>query len=65
MTVTVDINEFNQKKSPDIKTCETCKCLTCQSGKMFNKTPCIKGKNCSMCNGKSPVNDCASYKSGF
>jgi hypothetical protein len=63
--MTVDINEYEQKKSSDIKPCETCKCLTCKSGKMFNGTNCDKGKNCSVCNGEAPVTECDKFVSGF
>ena len=63
--MTVDINEYAQKKSPDIKTCEACKCLTCESGKMFNTKSCPKAKNCDVCSAKDPVTDCQQYKSGF
>lgn len=61
--MTKDLEDLN--KISQIKKCETCMCLTCQSGKMFNKAPCPKGKNCSICKEKDPVNTCEHYKSGF
>ena len=63
--MTYDISEYNEKKCPDIKTCETCKCLTCESGNMFNKTPCKNGKNCGSCDKKTPVENCQYFKCGF
>ena len=63
--MTVDINEFNEKKTSDVKVCETCKCLTCRNGKMFNDGRCPKGVNCTMCNGKEPRQECEDFKSGF
>lgn len=61
--MTEDIQKLDNMTQ--IKPCETCKCLTCKSGKMFNGTGCPKGKNCQVCNGKDPVGDCQNYVSGF
>lgn len=61
--MTTDISELN--KVNQIKSCETCKCLTCQSGKMFNSASCPKGNNCNVCNGKNPNEVCDKFKSGF
>lgn len=64
--MTVDINDYETKKASDIKTCETCKCLTCQSGKLcISNVSCPYGVNCSMCNGKKPLSECTYYKSSF
>ena len=41
--MTEDIQKLD--KVSDIKTCEVCKCLTCQSGKMFNSAYLIKWTN--------------------
>lgn len=63
--MTVDISELNKLDDHAVKSCETCKCLTCDAGKMFNARPCPKGKNCSNCNGKEPATECNSFKTGF
>ena len=61
--MTEDIQKLD--KVTDIKPCETCKCLTCKSGKMFNGTGCPKGNNCTVCNGSNPKTNCDKFESGF
>ena len=61
--MTKDIKELD--KINPIKSCETCKCLTCASGKMFNGAGCPVGKNCDICKGNDPKVTCDKFKSGF
>ena len=62
--MTYDISNLDPTKSAmesSSSSCETCKCLTCESGYGSSK-PCPKGNNCSICIGKNPRDTCDSYK---